>query len=149
MKVILTQDVNKIGKKGEVVDVKDGYARNFLLPQDLAVQATPKNLKQLKKQEAAIEKKNAEELAKAQELAKEIESIQVEVSLKSGEGGKTFGSISSKEIADVLKSGFDLDVDKKKIQIEEAIKSIGTHIVTVKLHPEVTCELKVKVNEEK
>lgn len=149
MKVILTQDVNKIGKKGEVVDVKDGYARNFLLPQDLAVQATPKNLKQLKKQEAAIEKKNAEELAKAQELAKEIESIQVEVSLKSGEGGKTFGSISSKEIADVLKSGFDLDVDKKKIQIEEAIKSIGTHIVTVRLHPEVTCELKVKVNEEK
>ena len=108
-----------------------------------------KNLKQLKKQEAAIEKKNAEELAKAQELAKEIESIQVEVSLKSGEGGKTFGSISSKEIADVLKSGFDLDVDKKKIQIEEAIKSIGTHIVTVRLHPEVTCELKVKVNEEK
>lgn len=149
MKLILKQDVNKIGKKGEVVDVKDGYARNFLLPQDLAVPATPKNLKQLKKQEAAIDKKNAEELAEAQEFAEKIEAIQVEVSLKSGEGGKTFGSISSKEISDVLKSEFGVDVDKKKIQIEEAIKSIGTHIVTIKLHPEVTCELKVKVNEEK
>lgn len=149
MKLILKQDVEKIGKKGEVVNVKDGYARNFLLPQDLAVEATPKNLKQLKKQVAAIEKKNAEELAQAQDLAKKIEAAQVEVSLKSGEGGKTFGSISSKEIADVLKSEVGFDVDKKKIQIEEAIKSIGTHIVTVKLHPEVTCELKVKVNEEK
>ena len=149
MKLILKQDVNKIGKKGEVVDVKDGYARNFLLPKDLAVLATPKNLKQLKKQEAATEKKNAEELAEAQEFAEKIEAIQVEVSLKSGEGGKTFGSISSKEISDVLKSEFGVDVDKKKIQIEEAIKSIGTHIVTIKLHPEVTCELKVKVNEEK
>lgn len=149
MKLILKQDVEKIGKKGEVVNVKDGYARNFLLPQDLAVEATPKNLKQLKKQIAAIEMKNAEELAQAQDFAKKIEAVQVEVSLKSGEGGKTFGSISSKEIADVLKSEVGFDVDKKKIQIEEAIKSIGTHIVTVKLHPEVTCELKVRVNEEK
>lgn len=149
MKVILKQDVKKIGKNGEVVDVKDGYARNFLLPQNFAVEATPKNLKQRKKQMAAIEKKNAEELAQAQEFAKKIEAVQIEVSLKSGEGGKTFGSISSKEIADVLKSKVDFDVDKKKIQVEEAIKSIGTHIVTVKLHPEVICELKVKVNEEK
>lgn len=149
MKVILKQDVEKIGKRGEVVEVKDGYARNFLFPQNLAVEATSKNLKQLKRQMAAIEKKNAEDLAQAQEQAKKIEAVQIEVSLKAGEGGKTFGSISSKEIADVLKTKVDFDVDKKKIQIEESIKSIGTHIVTVKLHPEVTCELKVKVNEEK
>lgn len=148
MKVILTQDVKKLGSQGEIVEVKSGYARNFLFPKGFAVEATKKNLNQLENKLAAIEKVNEEELEAAQELANKIETIKVEVKLKAGEGGKTFGSISTKEIADVLKSEFNLDVDKKKLQLEEPIKSLGNHIVNVKLHPEVNCELKVKVNAE-
>ncbi len=148
MKVILMKDLEKIGQKGEIVEVKDGYARNFLLPKEYAVEATNKNLNRLKNKLAAIQKQNEEELQAAQEIANKIESIQVDVKLKVGEGGKTFGSISTKEIADVLKLEFKLDVDRKKLQLENPIKSIGTHAVNVKLHPEVTAELKVVVSEE-
>lgn len=148
MKVILTQDVKKVGKKGEIVDVKVGYARNFLFKQNLAVEATSQNLKELDEQLAAIKKKNEEELKAAQDLGKHIEELQVEVKLKTGEGGRTFGSISTKEIADVLKSNFKIDIDKKKLQLDEPIKSLGTHTVTVKLHPEVNAQLKVKVSAE-
>ncbi len=148
MKVILTQDVKKLGKKGEIVEVKDGYGRNFLIAKDLGVEASDKNLRQLKNKLAAIEKANQEELDAAKELAKQIEAIQVEAQLKTGEGGKTFGSISTKEVSDILKSEFKLDIDKKKFQLDEPIKSLGTHIVNVRLHPEVTCELKVHVSEE-
>lgn len=148
MKVILIEDVKKIGKKGQIVDVKSGYARNFLFPKDLAIEATPQNLNQLKNKQAAELKKNEEELQEAVAFGKQIEDIQVEVSLKTGEGGKTFGSISTKEISGILKSKFGFDVDKKKIQLDEPIRSIGTHIVNVRLHPEVVSELKVKVNEE-
>lgn len=148
MKVILMKDLEKIGQKGEIVEVKDGYARNFLLPKEYAVEATNKNLNRLKNKLAAIQKQNEEELQAAQEIANKIESIQVDVKLKVGEGGKTFGSISTKEVADVLKSEFKLDVDRKKLQLENPIKSIGTHAVNVKLHPEVTAELKVVVSEE-
>lgn len=148
MKVILMKDLEKIGQKGEIVEVKDGYARNFLLPKEYAVEATNNNLNRLKNKLAAIQKQNEEELQAAQEIANKIESIQVDVKLKVGEGGKTFGSISTKEIADVLKSEFKLDVDRKKLQLENPIKSIGTHAVNVKLHPEVTAELKVVVSEE-
>ena len=140
MKVILMKDLEKIGQKGEIVEVKDGYARNFLLPKEYAVEATNKNLNRLKNKLAAIQKQNEEELQAAQEIANKIESIQVDVKLKVGEGGKTFGSISTKEVADVLKSEFKLDVDRKKLQLENPIKSIGTHAVNVKLHPEVTAE---------
>lgn len=148
MKVILMKDLEKIGQKGEIVEVKDGYARNFLLPKEYAVEATNNNLNRLKNKLAAIQKQNEEELQAAQEIANKIESIQVDVKLKVGEGGKTFGSISTKEVADVLKSEFKLDVDRKKLQLENPIKSIGTHAVNVKLHPEVTAELKVVVSEE-
>lgn len=148
MKVILTQDVKKVGKKGEIVDVKVGYARNFLFKQNLAVEATSQNLKELDEQLAAIKKQNEEELKAAQDLGKHIEELQVEVKLKTGEGGRTFGSISTKEIADVLKSNFKIDIDKKKLQLDEPIKSLGTHTVTVKLHPEVNAQLKVKVSAE-
>lgn len=148
MKVILMKDLEKIGQKGEIVEVKDGYARNFLFPKEYAVEAINKNLNRLKNKLAAIQKQNEEELQAAQEIANKIESIQVDVKLKVGEGGKTFGSISTKEVADVLKSEFKLDVDRKKLQLENPIKSIGTHAVNVKLHPEVTAELKVVVSEE-
>ena len=147
MIVILQKDVKKLGKQGEIVQVKDGYARNFLFPRELAVEATDKNLRQLDNKLLSIKKQNEEELAEAQTLAKRIEELQVELKLKAGEGGKTFGSISTKEIADTLKSEFDLEVDRRKLGLEEPIKSLGTHLVNVKLHQEVTAELKVNVTE--
>lgn len=148
MKVILVKDVKSLGKKGEIVNVSGGYARNYILPKDLGVEATPSNLKKLKSQQAAKEKRNQEVLEEAKELAKEIESLLVKVTLRAGEGGKTFGSISTKEISDVLKEEFNLEIDKKKLQLSEPIKSLGDHLVIVKLHPEVTTKLKVKVSEQ-
>lgn len=147
MKIILMENVEKVGRQGEIVEVKDGYARNYLLPNNLAVEATNKNLNKLKNKLAAIERQNAEELQLAQDLANKIEAIQVETTLKAGEGGKTFGSVSTKEIAGLLESEFKLEVDRKKLQLDEPIKSLGTHIVRVRLHPDVICELKVSVSE--
>ena len=148
MKVILIQDVNKIGKKGEIVEVKAGYAKNFLFKQKLAVEATSKNLKELERQLAEIKKQNEEELQAARDLAAQLAEIQVEVKLKTGAGGRTFGSVSTKEISDVLKTSFNIDIDKKKLQLDDPIKSLGIHKVNAKLHPEVNAELKVKVSEE-
>ena len=144
MKVILLKDVKSLGKKGEIVNVNDGYARNFILPKKVGLEATGKNLNDLK-----LEKKVAEEnLEAAKELAAELGAGKVELSIKVGEGGRTFGSVSSKEIAEAVKTQMNLSVDKKKIQIKEGIKTLGTHMVSVKLHPEVTAELKVVVKEE-
>lgn len=148
MKVILLQDVKSLGKKGEIVNVNDGYARNFILPKKLGVEATGKNLNDLKLQKNNEKKVAQEHLEAAKELAAELASGQVELAIKVGEGGRVFGSVSSKEIAAAVKEQMNLDVDKKKIQLKEAIKSLGTHIVNVKLHPEVTAELKVVVKEE-
>lgn len=148
MKVILIQDVNKVGKQGEIIEVKAGYAKNFLFKQNLAVEATNKNLRELNNKLAAIKKQSEDEIKAAESLAKEIEEVQVEVKLKAGKGGKTFGSISTKEVADVLKANFNIEVDKKKLQLDEPIKSLGSHTVNVKLHPEVNAQLKVKVREE-
>ena len=148
MKVILLQDVKSLGKKGEIVNVNDGYARNFILPKKLGVEATGKNLNDLKLQKNNETKVAQEHLEAAKELAAELSSGQVELAIKVGEGGRVFGSVSSKEIAAAVKEQMNLDVDKKKIQLKEAIKSLGTHIVNVKLHPEVTAELKVVVKEE-
>lgn len=147
MKVILLQDVKTVGKKGEVVEVSDGYAKNFLIKKKLGIEADAKNLNDLKLKKANDEKVAAENLADAKEFAKLIETKTVVVKLKAGEGGKTFGSVSSKEIAQEAKSQFDLDIDKKKIVLNEAIKSFGTVEVPVKLHPQVTATLKVKVEE--
>ena len=147
MKVILLENVKSLGKKGEIVNVNDGYARNFILPKKLGVEATGKNLNDLKLQKN--EKKVAQEnLDAAKELAAELSAGKVELAIKVGEGGRTFGSVSSKEIAVAVKDQMQLDIDKKKIQLKESIKSLGTHIVTVKLHPEVSAELKVVVKEE-
>ena len=148
MKVILLQDVKSLGKKGEIVNVNDGYARNFILPKKMGVEATGKNLNDLKLQKNNEKKVAQEHLDAAKELAGKLGEGEVELAIKVGEGGRTFGSVSSKEIAAAVKEQMGLDVDKKKIQLKEAIKSLGTHIVNVKLHPEVTAELKVIVKEE-
>lgn len=148
MKVILLEDVKSLGKKGEIIDISDGYARNFVLPKKLGLEANAKNLNDLKLQKANDEKIAKEQLEAAQELAKVLETKEVIVKMKSGEGGKTFGSISSKEIAAEAKKQCDLELDKKKIQLPEAIKALGAYEVHVKLHPKVTGRLKVKVVEE-
>lgn len=148
MKVILLQDVKSLGKKGEIVNVNDGYARNFILPKKLGAEATAKNLNDLKLQKNNEKKVAQENLDAAKELAAELAAGKVELAIKVGEGGRTFGSVSSKEIAAAVKDQMKLDVDKKKIVLKENIKTLGTHIVNVKLHPEVTAELKVVVKEE-
>ena len=148
MKVILLQDVKSLGKKGEIVNVNDGYARNFILPKKLGVEATGKNLNDLKLQKNNEKKVAQENLEAAKKLAAEPAEGKGELAIKVGEGGRAFGSVSSKEIAAAVKEQMGLDVDKKKIQLKEAIKSLGTHVVAVKLHPEVTAELKVSVKEE-
>lgn len=148
MKVILLQDVKSLGKKGEIVEISDGYARNFVLPKKLGAEANSKNMNDLKLQKANADKIAKEQLEAAQELAKVLETKEVIVKMKSGEGGKTFGSISSKEIAEEAKKQCGLELDKKKIQLPEAIKSLGVYEVGVKLHTKVTGKLKVKVVEE-
>ena len=148
MKVILLEDVKTLGKKGDIVDVSDGYARNFVLPKKLGVEANAKNRNDLKLQKANADKVAQEQLEAAQELAKTLETKEVTLTIKSGEGGRTFGSISSKEIAQAAKDQCGLELDKKKIQLPEAIKSLGAYEVGIKLHPKVTGTLKVKVIEE-
>ena len=147
MKVILLQDVKALGKKGEVVNVNDGYARNFILPKKVGLEATGKNLNDLKLQKNNEAKVAQEHLDAAKKLAEELKAGKVVLTMKVGEGGRTFGSVSSKEIAEAVKEQMHLDIDKKKIQLKEQIKTLGTHIVSVKLHPEVTAELKVSVKE--
>ena len=147
MKVILLEDVKSLGKKGQLVEVNAGYARNFILPKKLGIEATSKNINDLKLQKAHEDKVAAEQLAAAKVLAEELKDKSVELKMKVGEGGRAFGSVSSKEIAEAVKEQMHLDIDKKKIQLKEQIKTLGTHIVSVKLHPEVTAELNVSVKE--
>ena len=144
MKVILLQDVKSVGKKGDMVELSEGYARNFILPKKLGVEANSANMNNLKLQKAN-EAKLAKEQYDAVALSKEVEEMLVKVGLKSGEGGKTFGSISSKEIVTAVKEQYGKEIDKKKLQMPEAIKAIGTYEVTVKLHPKVSATLRVKV----
>ena len=148
MKVILLQDVKSHGKKGDIIEVSEGYARNMLIKKKLGVEATPEALNNLKLQTRHEEKVAAENLADAQALAKEVAEWLVETKIKTGEGGRTFGSVSSKEIAQAITKQYGKTIDKKKIQLEEAIRSLGTHEVKVKLHPQVTATLRVHVGEE-
>ena len=147
MKIILTQDVKKLGKKGEIIEASDGYARNYILPQKLGLEANGKNLNDLKLQKMKEEKDAQKLLDGAKELAGKIAAQPVTVRMKAGEGGKVFGSVSSKEIAEAMKKQCGLEVDKKKIQLQEPIRSFGFHEVGIKLHPQVTGTLKVKVEE--
>ncbi len=147
MKVILLEDVKSLGKKGEVVEVSEGYARNMLLKKKLGVEANGKNLNDLKLQKANAEKVAQENLDAAKALAEEIKEKEVTLAVKVGEGGKVFGSVSSKEIAEAAKKQLNLELDKKKIQMDGPIKSLGVTMVPIRLHPKVTAELKVKITE--
>ncbi|MEE8886013.1 MAG: 50S ribosomal protein L9 [Eubacteriales bacterium] len=149
MKVILLQDVKSLGKKGDVVEVSPGYARNALIPQKKGVEATPANLNSLKLSQQHAEKLAKENLEKAKQLKAQIEKSKVQLSIKTGENGKTFGSVSAKEIADAAKSQLGLEIDKKKIVMDGPIKELGTTKVAVKLHPQVSADLSVVVTEEK
>ena len=146
MKVILLQDVKPHGKKGDLVVINDGYARNFILPKKLGVEANSANMNDLKLQKANQEKVAAEQLAEAKELAEKIEKIKVKMTIKTGEGGRTFGSITAKEIAEALKAQHGIDIDKKKISMRDAIKNIGEFSVVIKLHTKVSATLSVNVD---
>ena len=147
MEVVLLEDVKALGKKGQIVKVSDGYGRNFILTKKLGIEATPKNLNDLKLQKANEEKIAAENLAAAKELAAKLEKLSVTLTMKAGEGGKAFGSVSGKEIAKAAADQLGLEIDKKKLVLPEAIKTFGTHEVPVKLHKDVTAKLTVKVQE--
>ena len=147
MKVILLQDVKSLGKKGEIVNVSDGYAKNMILPKKLGVEATAKNLNDLKLQNQHADKVAQEQLDTAKQMAETIEDKIVEVKIKSGEGGRTFGSVSTKEISAAIKQQWQMDIDKKKMILSDPIKSLGTFEVPVKLHPKVTGTVRVKVTE--
>ncbi len=147
MKVILISDVKSLGKKGDIVNVNDGYARNFILPKKLGLEANAKNLNDLKLQKAH-EQKAAENIYKeALDFARQLEEVVVKVSIKAGEGGRTFGSVSAKEICKALNDQYHYDIDKRKMQLPEPVKTAGTHIIGVKLHPKVTAQIKIKVME--
>ena len=147
MEIVLLEDVKALGKKGQIVKVNDGYARNFILPKKLGVEATSKNLNDLKLKKANEEKLAAQQLATARELAEKIGKLSVTLSMKAGDNGKAFGSISGKEIAAAAADQLQLEIDKKKLVLPEPLKTFGTHQVPIKLHRDVTANLAVKIVE--
>lgn len=147
MKVIFQKDVKGQGKKGEVKNVSDGYARNFLLPKGLAVEANAQNLEQLKEEQKKEAQRKEKEKQEAEALKSKLEDMTVTLSSKAGEGGKLFGAVTNKQIADALASK-DIRVDKKKIDLKEPIRTLGYTNVSIKLHPKVTAKVKVHVTEE-
>lgn len=147
MKVILLADVKSQGKKGDIVEVSEGYGRNMLIKKKLGVEATPANINNLKLQNKHAAKVAEENLAAAREMASRVEEWKVEASLKTGEGGRTFGAVSAKEIAEAVEKQYKEKIDKKKIHLPEPIRSLGVHEVTLKLHPQVTATLRVHVGE--
>ena len=147
MKVILLQDEKKLGKKGDIIEASEGFARNYILPKKIGVEATARNLNDLKLKKANQDKIAQENLETAKALAAELETKQVVIKMKAGEGGRAFGSVSSKEIAAAGREQAGVEIDKKKIQLEDNLKGFGSYEVTVKLHPQVTGKLLVKVVE--
>ena len=148
MKVILLQDVKGKGKKGEIIEVSDSYARNVLFAKKLGEEATGKNLNDLKLQNAHAKKQAEEDLANAKKLSEELKEKSVVIRIKAGKDGKTFGSVSTKEIAEAAKDQLSLTLDKKKMMLPEPIKALGAYEVAIKLHKDVTAVLRVKVEEE-
>lgn len=148
MQVILLEDVKSLGKKGDIVKVSDGYARNMILPKELGVEATQKNLNELKNQQKRDSIVAKQQLDEAKAYGEKIEKETVQLTMKAGEGGRVFGSVSSKEIVTAAKQQFGFDLDKKKLQMPEPIKAFGTYEIPVKLHPQVTATLKVSVKEQ-
>ena len=149
MKVILIEDVKSLGKKGTIVNVRDGYARNMLFPKKLGLEATPKNINDLKLQKAHEEKVAKEVFEEAKAFKAELETKEITVGLKVGENGRTFGSVSTKELAEAVKAQLGYDIDKKKMQLSSQIKELGVVRVPIRLHPKVTAELKVNIKEMK
>jgi large subunit ribosomal protein L9 len=147
MQVVLLEDVKSLGKKGQLVNVNDGYARNYIIPKKLGLEANSKNLNDLKLQKQHQDKVAAKQLEDAKELAKKLENLTVELKVKTGEGGRVFGSVSTKEIAQAVKTQFGLELDKKKMQLDEPIKTCGVHNVNCRLHKDVVGVLKVHVAE--
>jgi large subunit ribosomal protein L9 len=147
MQVVLLEDVKALGKKGEIVKVNDGYARNFILKKKLGLEATPKNLNDLKLRKANEDKLAAEELAAAQQLAAELKEKKVTIAIRAGEGGKAFGSVSSKEVAKAIADQLHMDIDKKKLVMPEPLRTFGVHQVPVRLHRDVAAEIAVHVVE--
>ncbi len=147
MKVILTQDVKSLGKKGDIVEVNQGYARNFVLPKGLGVEMTPENMNNLKLKKQNDDKVAAEKLAAAEALRDELKEKKITIPVKTGDNGKIFGSVSSKEIAEVIKEQLGIEVDKKKIIVKDPIKSLGGYQIQIKLHPQVTGEVLLDVVE--
>ena len=147
MEVVLLEDVKALGKKGQIVKVNDGYARIFILPKKLGIEATSKNLNDLKLQKANADKIAAEQLQAAKDLAADLAEKSITLSIKAGEGGKAFGSVSSKEITKAIQDQLGMEIDKKKLVLPEPLKTFGTHEVPIKLHRDVTGKLAVKVVE--
>ena len=147
MEIVLLEDVKALGKKGQIVKVNEGYARNFILPKKLGVEANSKNLNDLKLKKANQEKIAAKQLAEAKELGEKLEKASITLSIKAGDNGKAFGSVSGKEISKAIQDQLNLEIDKKKLVLPEPLKTFGTHEVPVKLHKDVTAKLSVKVTE--
>ncbi len=145
MKVILQQEVKKLGKKGDILEVSEGYARNFLLPQKLAIEATAGNVNAVKQQKAAQVQKEQRANDEAKVLASQLTKVSVTIPVKTGEGGKVFGSVTAKDIADALQNQYKIEIDKRKIELKDAIKSLGSYSVTVRVHPEITGKIEVNV----
>jgi len=148
MKVVLLQDVKDLGKKGELVNASDGYARNFLFPRKLAVEATTGRLKEIEDKKAAEKNRKEKELGAAKELADKLSKLEVLFRTKAGENGKLFGSITGKDVAEAIKTQHKIEVDKKKIVLHDAIKALGTYQVEIKVYPEVSTKISVKVVEQ-
>lgn len=149
MKIILTEDVRKIGRKGDIAEVSTGYARNYIIPQKLGVEATPDNLNKWKLKKQHDDKVAAENLASARQQAEELKGKFIETSMKVGNNGKAFGSVSTKEIAELIQKQLGIEVDKKKISLDVPAKALGNYKVSLKLHPEVTAEITLRVVEAK
>lgn len=148
MKVVLLQDVKSLGKKDEIVNVSDGYARNYLFPKNLAAEATSGKLNEISEKKKALANKKKKEQEEAKALAEKLNNKEVILKTKAGANGKLFGSITNKDIADMIKSQYKIEVDKKKVVLDDAIKTLGSHLVEIKIYPDITAKIKVMVTEE-
>jgi len=145
MKVILQQEVKKLGKKGDIIEVSEGYARNYLLLQKLAIPATASNVNNATQQKASEERKQQRVLDEANLMAAQMSKVEVTITVKMGEGGKLFGSVTSKDIAEALLAQHKIELDKRKIDLKEAIKAVGTYSVSIKLHSEISATIQVHI----
>lgn len=145
MKVILQEEVKKLGKKGDVLEVSEGYARNFLLPKKYAIEANATNLNAVTLKKNSEERKRQQAVDEAKLMAAQLSKIEVTIAVKIGEGGKLFGAVTGKDIAEVLKSAHQIDIDRRKIEVKEGIKGIGDYDAVIKVHPEITSKIKVHV----